>query len=101
MLRHIVLLQWQESVGESERTQMLDGLRELIEILPGVAASVVATNLELSPGSHDAALVVDFEDEAAWRSYQDNPAHKAFVAEHLAPNLSNRSAIQVAVADRG
>ncbi len=101
MLRHIVLLQWQDAVPTDERTAVLDDLRELVAARPGVAAAVVAADLGLTPGARDAALVVDFADEAAWRSYQDSASHKAFVAEQLAPRLAGRSVIQVPVTGHG
>lgn len=95
MLRHIVLQQWRPEVGVDDRAATVAELRELVFSLPGVVNAVVAEDLGLADGNFDAALVVDFADEDAWRAYQQAPAHRAFITERLAPRLARRSAVQL------
>jgi hypothetical protein len=95
VLRHIVLLRWRPEIGADDRRATIDDLRELMATMPGAVAVVAAANLELAPGTFDAALVADFTDESAWRTYQQDPRHQDFVAQRLGPKLAERAAIQV------
>lgn len=101
MLRHIVLLRWKTDVTEDERGATLTDLRALVRALPGVQAVVVEADCGIGTATFDAALVADFVDEAAWRSYQADPGHKSFVADRLGPKLAERAAIQVPIRTDG
>lgn len=95
MLRHIVLLRWNPTFSAEDRAAALSDLQALAGSMPGAESAVANADLGLADGNFDAALVIDFIDEQAWRAYQDAPAHREFVAQRLAPNLAGRGAIQL------
>jgi hypothetical protein len=48
-------------------------------------------------GNADTALVADFPDADAFRTYAADPRHLAVIAEHVKPHLASRSAVQYEV----
>jgi len=98
MIRHIVLLKWEEGLTIDEQSATIKGLKEVITTIEGVENFTVFRSCQLSDISSDVVLFMDFIDAEAWQKYQDNTSHKTFVATHLSPKLSSRSMIQINVA---
>jgi hypothetical protein len=48
----------------------------------------------LREGNGDYALVATFADQAAWRAYQADPRHQAFVRDFVTPIQASRLTIQ-------
>ena len=100
MIRHIVLQRWMPEVGDAEQIAIVRALRECVAGMPGIIDLIVERSLALGGGTFDAALVVDFEDEQAFRGYQASDAHRDFLANVLGPKLADRASIQLELADR-
>src|SRR4051794_121544 len=94
MLRHVVLFVWSDTVDADRRATTVAALRRLPEETGGMTSFAVGDDLGLREGNAHTALVADFPDEEAFRRYAQDPAHLAIIAEHIAPFLDSRSAVQ-------
>ncbi|PJJ70856.1 stress responsive alpha/beta barrel protein [Diaminobutyricimonas aerilata] len=74
---HLVLLGWKPTTSESDRAEVVDGVRGLPDRIPGIRAlhegpSVSPEGLEQG---HDYAFAMMFESTAARDAYLPHPAH--------------------------
>jgi quinol monooxygenase YgiN len=88
MIRHIVMINFKDEVTEQQRDEFAKLVRETVSQLPGTRNVVVGKALDVEgKPRYGYALLVDFDSEAALKSYIDNPTHKAAEAQ-MAPFLS-------------
>ena len=80
MLRHIVLQKFKPEATAEERNAFRAAIERLRAEVPEIHALVCGENVGSGPNHHDFALVVDFDDMAAFHRYIASPAHQAFVA---------------------
>jgi uncharacterized protein (DUF1330 family) len=87
MLKHIVMINYKDEVSQHQQDGFAKMIRETVSQLPGTKNVVVgrASEVEGKP-RYAAALFVDFDSEAALKSYLENPTHKAADAQ-MAPFL--------------
>jgi hypothetical protein len=97
MLRHVVIFTWTPDTDPDTRAATVAALRTLPEVVGGMTAFAVGPDAGLADGNAHAALVADFPDEDAYRTYAADPRHLAIIAEHVKPNLASRSAVQYQV----
>ncbi|MEU2347971.1 Dabb family protein [Modestobacter sp. NPDC049651] len=97
MIRHVVLFTWTESTDAATRAATVAALRRLPEEVGGMTGFAVGPDAGLVEGNADTALVADFPDEAAYRTYAEHPRHLEVIAEHVRPHLASRTAVQYAV----
>lgn len=95
MLLHIGMLTLAEHAGALERDAIATALHDLVGVVPGLVTADVRTDAGLREGNADLIFTMTFEDEQAWRAYGDHPAHRAVIAEHIAPVLAVKSFLQV------
>ena len=93
MYRHIVMFRWREDATEEARRAAIDGMRALPGRIDGVRAFACAENAGAAE-NHDVGVVVDFDDEAAYRHYAEHPAHVELVTDTLRPIIAERAAVQ-------
>ncbi|WP_040801428.1 Dabb family protein [Nocardia higoensis] len=95
MLTHIGVLTLQESATEQDRQAITDGLAALVEVVDGLQSVATATGLGLRAGTADVVFHLTFSSVEAWESYADHPAHKALIADTIAPVLVAKTFAQV------
>ena len=92
--RHVVMFRWADDVEPDHVT----GVRAALDALPGAIAGirgfVHGSDVGVSEGNFDYALVADFDDADAWRAYRDHPQHQLFLAEHITGKVAERVAVQ-------
>jgi len=94
VLRHIVLIRFVDTATGEQRRTILDGLARLPEAIPEIRSYVFGLDAGLSEGNADLAVVADFDDEAAYRTYATHPVHVALMTEHIRPITASRVAVQ-------
>jgi hypothetical protein len=94
VLRHVVCLTWSDAATPADVDAVIAGLAELPGLIPEIRAYTVASDLGLSAGNADLAIVADFDDADGWRRYLDHPAHQAMLRERIRPILAQRAAVQ-------
>ena len=95
MLRHIVLLNLTDAAGEEELAAIESGLGALPSVIPELLAYGVSRDIGISDGNATLAIVGDFADEAAYRTYAEHPVHLEVIAEKIKPFVQGRSAVQI------
>ena len=94
MLRHVVALTFRDDVAADEIDSIAAQLRQLPSTVPSIRSYVVGRDLGLNEGNADLVVVGDFEDEAGYVAYRDDPGHRRIIDERIAPALASRSAAQ-------
>ena len=89
---HIVTVLWKEDATEAQKVKAVDGVKEMAAKIPGVTNVWVKTvkvqgrgpGKNGQPGRpYDALFVMEFKDQAAFDSYADHPAHRAWEKVYL------------------
>ena len=94
MLRHVVMFTWADDATPEQKQAVRDGLAELERATPWTRNFRFGENAGLAPDSYDWAVVVDFEDEADWRSYMRDASHQRLIVEQVRPATARRAAAQ-------
>ena len=94
MFRHVVLLKWTETATNDQIQAVGDRLSVLPEEIPELRNYVLGTDAGLNPDTFDFVAVADFDDEAGYLAYRDNPLHQQIIKESILPILANRAAVQ-------
>lgn len=94
MIRHCVFVDLAPGTSEAAATGIVEALRSLPGQIEAIATYEVGRDLGLRDGNPEIAIVASFEDEDAWRTYVEHPAHVAVIAEHIAPHVEDRRAVQ-------
>lgn len=94
MIRHVVVFRWNDTVTDGS----LAALSAALDALPGEIEQLVAyrhgPDLGLADTNYDYALVADVASTDDFEAYRDHPAHRALIAEHIAPHVADRVAVQ-------
>ena len=94
MIRHTVLFSWKPEATEEEKQQARKEVARLPSIVPSVRAFVSGPDVGLNQGNFDFAVTADFDDEAGYLAYRDDPAHRDMVQRFILPIAAQRAAVQ-------
>jgi hypothetical protein len=92
--RHVVLWRWAGDVPDDHVDQVRSGLDALPSQISQIRSLLHGSDVGVSEGNYDYALVADFDNVGDWRAYRDHPAHLLFVEEHITGKFEDRAAIQ-------
>lgn len=94
MIRHTVLFTWKPEATEEEKERVATEVAKLPSIVPSVRAFVSGPDAGLNQGNFDFAVTADFDDEAGYVAYRDDPGHREIVQRYITPILDRRAAVQ-------
>lgn len=94
MIRHVVVLSWNDGAPEAGFDALESALRQLPAVIPEIRAYAVGRDLALVDGNGDLAVVADFEGPDEYRVYAENPDHQKVIRELVRPGLRERHAVQ-------
>lgn len=94
MIRHTVLFTWKPEATEDEKQRVATEVAKLPSMVPSVRAFVSGPDAGLNQGNFDFAVTADFDDQAGYAAYRDDPGHREIVQRYLMPILANRAAVQ-------
>lgn len=97
MILHVVIFDWKDGVTPDQISAFSTALAALEGAVGLMRSLQHGPDLSLREGNGDYVLIATFADEDAWRAYQNHPAHKAFITDHVAPLQQRRTAIQTVV----
>jgi hypothetical protein len=90
---HVVTFKWRD--GDFNDRGIADALRGLVTRVDGVHNYLCGSDVGLTPGANDFAVVGTFDDRASFIAYRDHPEHQRILAEMIAPNLQSRTVVQL------
>ncbi|MCE9623208.1 MAG: Dabb family protein [Actinomycetia bacterium] len=96
MIRHVVLLKWNEGVAAAHITATKAALDRLPGLIPQIVSYQNGPDLHVAPTNYDYAVTAEFESADDFIVYRDHPAHQEVVQSYLAPH-SQRFAVQFSV----
>lgn len=94
MLRHVVLLTFQERTPPEEIERIATELRALPAQIPELRSYMVGTDAGLAEDNADLVVVADLDDVEGFVAYRDHPAHQRVITESIRPILVSRTAVQ-------
>lgn len=94
MVRHVVLMAWNDSATPEKVRQVIDELTALGPKLSGLRDYHAGSDAGINAGNYDFAVVADFDDAASYAAYRDDPGHRDIVSRLVAPMLRDRAAVQ-------
>lgn len=94
MVTHVVIFSWKSETTKAQIEELRNALDRLADDLADLATITHGADLCFREGNGDYALVATFADEGAWRIYQADPRHKAFVNDMVTPIQASRLTIQ-------
>lgn len=94
MLRHVVLFRWRADAAAAAKAAVATGLAALPAEIDTIRAYRFGPDVGLAADNFDFAVVADFDDEAGYLAYRDHAAHRQLIAEHIAPIVATRVAVQ-------
>ena len=93
MIRHCVMFKWKPGTDEATKNTISDGLDQLAK-LDMVVAYRHGPDVGLRSDTWDYVVVGDFASADDYRSYAVDPSHTSLIADHIAPNIADRAAVQ-------
>jgi hypothetical protein len=94
MIRHVVLFHWKPEATDEQKRFVATELATLPTLVPSIIGFSLGADAGINEGNADFAVTADFDDEAGYLAYRDDPDHRSIVTKHVGPIVANRTAIQ-------
>ena len=94
MIRHTVLFSWKPEATHEQKRQGATELAKLPSIIASVRAFASGPDAGLAEGNFDFAVSADFDDQAGFFAYRDDPRHRDVIQRHILPITAQRVAVQ-------
>jgi hypothetical protein len=94
LIRHTVMFTWKPEATEEQKKRVPAELSRLPAVIPSLKAYAMGTDIGVSEGNFEFAVVADFDDLDGYLAYRDDPTHRAIIAEHIQPIIATRAAVQ-------
>lgn len=95
MVRHVVLLTFNDDATTAEIDAIVTALRALPDQIPELRQYVVGVDLGLADDNADLQVTADTDDIDGYFAYRDHPEHQRIVIEQIRPILASRTAAQI------
>jgi hypothetical protein len=94
MIRHVVLMAWNETATPEKVHLVIDELTALRPQLSGLRDYHAGSDAGINDANYDFAVVADFDDTDSYIAYRDNPGHRDIINRLIGPMLAERVAVQ-------
>lgn len=94
MLKHIVLLTWQDGTTDAQIAEVGDSLGHLVETIEVIHSYDYGADMGLVQGNSDYSIVAEFLTEEDFFAYAEHPEHRQFVNEVAQPIVATSNAVQ-------
>ena len=91
------MFRWTPGATDEARAAVADQLSALPDAIDTIRRYHHGADAGLNDGNWDYVVVADFEDEGGYLEYRDHEVHRAVIAEHIAPIVAERVAVQYVV----
>ena len=94
MIRHTALFQWAADATGEQKQAAATEVAKLPSIVPSIRAFASGPDAGFAERNFDFAVTADFDDEAGYFAYRDDPAHREIVQRYITPLAAQRAAVQ-------
>jgi hypothetical protein len=94
MIRHVVVFTWKPEATPEQIKKIASELRNLTSSIPAIRAYACGSDAGITNGTFDFAVTADFDDEAGFVSYRDDPGHRDIIQRLITPIVAQRAAVQ-------
>ena len=94
MIRHTVLFKWTTEATDEQKQAVAAELSSLPPIVPSIRGFVLGADAGLATGNFDFAVTADFDDEAGFFAYREDPVHRDIISRTITPIMAQRVAVQ-------
>jgi hypothetical protein len=94
MIRHTALFQWAADATDEQQQAAAAEVAKLPSIVPSIRAFASGPDAGFAERNFDFAVTADFDDEAGYFAYRDDPAHREIVQRYITPIAAQRAAVQ-------
>jgi hypothetical protein len=95
VIRHVVVFRWKPEATAEQKSRVFAELGTLPSVVPSIRSFVLGPDAGISQGNAEFAVTADFDDEAGFAAYRDDPTHRAIIADHIVPIIAERNAVQL------
>lgn len=99
VFRHVVMFRWSPEASLADQAAVASRLGELPAAISSIRAYRFGADAGINEGNYDFAVVADFDDVAGYVAYRDHPAHRAVIADRIAPIVADSVAVQYDAGD--
>ena len=97
MIRHIAMMRWNEDTTDEQIDEVKAALATMPELIPQIKAYAFGSDLELSEGTEDFAVVADFASVEDYKTYANDQRHKDIITAHVLPIVDQTFRVQFTV----
>ena len=94
MIRHSALFKWTADATGEQKQAAATEIVKLPSIVPSIRAFASGPDAGFAERNFDFAVTADFDDEAGYFAYRDDPAHRDVVQRYVTPIAAQRAAVQ-------
>ena len=94
MIRHTALFQWAADATGEQKQAAATEVAKLPSIVPSIRAFASGPDAGFAERNFDFAVTADFDDEAGYFAYRDDPEHREVVRRYITPIVAQRAAVQ-------
>ena len=94
MIRHTALFKWAADATDEQKQAASAEVAKLPSIVPSIRAFAFGSDSGYAERNFDFAVTADFDDEAGYFAYRDDPAHREIVQRYITPFAAQRAAVQ-------
>lgn len=94
MIRHTALFKWTTEATDEQKAAVLAELASLPPIVQSIRGFALGPDVGVAAGNFDFAVTADFDDEAGFFAYRDDPVHRDIFSRTITPILAQRAAVQ-------
>lgn len=87
---HIITVQWKSTATPEQKTAAIEGVKKMAGEVPGMK-NVWLKTLKVQPAEYSNVIVMEFQDEAAFKNYAASPAHKDWEKVYLPVREESRT----------
>jgi hypothetical protein len=92
--RHVVMFRWADHIDAEHVEKVSTGLSALPGEIDVIRSYVHGSDVGVSEGNYDYAVVADFDNVADFGIYREHPQHVQLIAELIKDHVTDRAAIQ-------
>ena len=94
MFRHVVMFRWRADSTDKQRAAAVAALHAFAADVTDLGVVTVGPDAGLVQGNYDIVVMAEFADSDGYLAYAADPRHRELVANHIAPILDTRAAVQ-------